>query len=82
MTFQEFLNLSKEEQHQLLEKKISKLSFKRKDPIIDVIGLLRLLVDDSHNNTAWNVYKFSYTLEELTAKLNRLNKKRKGDKID
>ena len=80
MTFSEFEKLTKEKQHALIEKQINKLSLKRKDPIISVIGFLRLMINDSSNNTSWNVYRFDYTIEELTNILNRLNNLRLGEK--
>lgn len=81
MTFEDFLNLTNEEQNTLLENKIKKLTFKRKDPIIDVIGFLRLIVDDSHNNTNWNVCRFDMSINELKEKMERLNRARTGVKV-
>ena len=78
MTHSDFLKLTPAEQTKNLEKLISKLSFKRKDPLISAIGYLRLVVDDFHNNTSWNVYRFDLTIEELTSKFERLNNLRKG----
>ena len=80
MTYMDFLALSFAEQTATIDRKIEKLTYKRKDPIIDVIDLLRLIVDDSHNNTAWSVYRFDYTIQELIDKLTILNNKRTGEK--
>jgi len=81
MTFKDFLSLTNQEQNMLLEKKIKQLTFKRKDPIIEVIGFLRLTVDDSHNNTSWNVCKFDMSINELKEKMERLNRARIGVKV-